>query len=144
MADNDAFRAALDAQTRASQSAGQAENEGHEALASGLVSMLNLLKFIPMKLNNMGEVGILPPPPPALVDKPISMGAGGAGAGAQLGFLGKAFAAILKKPDWGPIQAALQNAGVGPAENVSMASMGSFTPDFTPRNVEMGQSMGIA
>lgn len=152
----DAFEAARQAQISATQNAGQGEKDGVEAMAKNAVSMTEkLVQAIPFlgallpKMSNAGEVGVFAGIElnKAGIDlnKPMLASSGGMGMGQSLGGIGKAFAAILKKPDFSNIRAEFASAGVSGGESVSAASLGNFTPDFTPsRGPAIGEGMAMA
>lgn len=138
----------LGTQAKLASSSQGGEKEGFDALVAGAISILNLFKTIPVKLNNVGEVsvttgvdlnkaGIDSGKPLPSVLSTVEMNGGQSP-------ISKMLAAIMKKPDFSNISATIQAAEVGPANNVSMADLGTFRPDFTPavdRGVSLGASM---
>ena len=105
--------------------------DGHEGMAeravTGLSKILQLI--IPMKFSNMGEVGIfsgLEPNKAFDLNTPIV--AAGSGLSSRGGALAAVFASIMKKPEFSGITATIQAAEVGPAQNISMADLGTFSP----------------
>lgn len=114
------------------KSSGGGDKDGHEGMAERMVTGLSKLIQIalPMKFSNIGEVGVfsgLEPNKAFDLNKPIV--AAGSGLSMKGGGLAAALSSIMKRPDFAGIAAYMQaSADIGPAQNVSMADLGTFSP----------------
>ena len=118
-------------QAKLAAGAGGGDKEGWDGMVSAAISLANLFKWIPMKLNGVFETAVTTGVDlnKAGIDssKPLPSVLGSIELNGGNSAFSKMIAALMKKPDF---------SGVGAPQSVSMADLGGFTPDFTPRNFE--------